>query len=343
MIIGRGLESNIIEALKSSSLLPLISNDNFKIDEKLFLGIRNNYFNLYYKGASIAKVTLKNNKLCFSIAEKYISLDNDSKYKSISEEEFINNVDKYKTNIDKFQVEKGKMEKIAQQRILINNNINFKMGKSNWFCLDMEYVMERENNSEDSFGRFDLIAISKKQSGEKHKIALIELKYGTSAFSDFSDEFKKQYANDNKSFYNGKIPVKKIGSGILGHAYDYIRYLNSGKYKTALKKEIINILNNYNELGLINSFERIEEDDIDDIPNVYFITLENKNDKCSKTMKNYLCRCKDASKYNVEEVLGIDITKSNDVFNPIFLFAEDDGSNIIDMIEEPSYKKGLQN
>lgn len=255
---------------------------------------------------------------------------------SVEEDKSYDYFKRYKVkNKNKF------IEKQCQQKILINNNINFKMDKSNWFCLDMEYVMKRENSSEDSFGRFDLIAISKKQRGEKHKIALIELKCGTSAFSDFSDKFEKQFANDNKSFHNGETPVQKIGSGILGHVYDYIRYLNSDKFKTVLKKEVINILNNYNELGLINNFKRIEEDDIDDIPNVYFITLENKDDKCRETMKKYLCKCKGASKYNVEEVLGIDITKRNSVFNPIFLFAEDDGSNIIDIIEDPSYKKGL--
>lgn len=216
------------------------------------------------------------------------------------------------------------IEKECQQKIFINNNINFKMDKSNWFCLDMEYVMKRENSNEESFGRFDLIAISKKEYGEKYKIALIELKCGTSSFAGFSDEFKTHFANDNKSFYNGETPVKKIGSGILGHAYDYIRYLNSDKFKIILKKEVINILNNYNELGLINTFKRIEEEDIDDIPNVYFITLENKEDKCKEKIKKYLYKFKGASKYNVEEVLGIDITKSNSVFNPIFLFAEDD-------------------
>jgi hypothetical protein len=68
----------------------------------------------------------------------------------------------------------SKREKRAQQNIVqaVNGNRD-----SEYCLLDMEYDYPGIR-----YGRFDMIAVSKERVNGKHKIAIIELKYGTKAF-----------------------------------------------------------------------------------------------------------------------------------------------------------------
>ena len=79
--LGRGLHSpELKEALNEGGLLQELL-EIVKSDEDLVLGIRNNYFNIYYKGGNIAKVESANS-IQFLKAIKGQSLNLTKKKKS---------------------------------------------------------------------------------------------------------------------------------------------------------------------------------------------------------------------------------------------------------------------
>ena len=87
----------------------------------------------------------------------------------------------------------------------------------------------------------------------------------------------------------------------------------------------------------------ISEDKISERPEIYFLTINNEKDSLRKTMYNYLCdKNKNASKYNLEKIFGINLTEDNSYFNPVFLFSEDNGDNINDIIGYAEYQIGFK-
>lgn len=300
-----------------------------RADPSLFLGIRNNYVNIYYLGASLTKISNKKNGLRFSTSVKYLpyctrGLKNyDISY---TEEKLIDNIREIKRNIYNYQYQGStrknvKREKIAQQKLMQKNNLN---PASKWFCVDMEYGLQRKHNKEPNFGRFDIVAISKTKP---HRIALIELKYGSEAYS--GDYKQLKIAMSNEKYQNDKEYIlttnHNFGSGILGHVCDYIRFMESGKI-SILKEGIIESCNNYSELDLLPEnldLKDISIKDFSEKPEVYFITLGEDIKKAKTQIKKYLVsknKNKGASKYNFEDILGVDITKSNSLFNLQYLF-----------------------
>ena len=340
MKIGRGLEEDLVKKFKNSEWLKF-----YKKHEKdgLFLGIRNNYFNIYYQCASLSKIDLRTE--IGEIAKRYLNPKDEKGYIKITPKFLEKNYTSIKDNIEKIQTKK--IEKVAQQKLIINNNLN---PESDWFCVDLEYVLQLDGKKSE-YGRFDIIAITKK---EPYHLALIELKATSGAIGGISKKFR-EFLERNESEneigikllqHTGSLrEVGSLGSGVLGHAYDYVNYLNSGFYEKYLKKEIINIIKNYQELDIINNniLVDISEDKISERPEIYFLTINNEKDSLRKTMYNYLCdKNKNASKYNLEKIFGINLTEDNSYFNPVFLFSEDNGDNINDIIGYAEYQIGFK-
>ncbi|KZL89481.1 hypothetical protein [Clostridium magnum] len=174
----------------------------------------------------------------------FIPKNNDAK-------EWLAAIPKLKTYIDEYQNggnAKGqvKNEKMSQQSIL--NNINSSID-SDYYITDMEY-----NCPGIGYGRFDYVAINKKKGkAGKYGLALIELKYRTSAFGTSREE------------KNGKT---SYGSGIVGHALNFSRFVYGVKNNNSfqrekvantkydklefLREETVNILRNKIDLGLLD-------------------------------------------------------------------------------------------
>lgn len=333
--LTRGIDNKngFLDKLKDSSILVEVRKD-----PDLLLCIRNNYVNIYYKGASLAKIEYVYKKLRFSIANKYLDPKKSSGYdNSYSEKCLIESINKIKEGIRKFQENGKKFEKMAQQELILKNNNQ----KSNWFCVDMEYVMQRSNKYEPNFGRFDIVAISKEKP---HRIALIELKYGCKSYGGDYKQLKDAQ-NNNKVILETD---DNFGCGILGHTCDYIRYIKSGNI-AVLKDEIIEICKNYSKIKMIpeNPNPKYVKD-FPDNPEVYFITVGEDVETARTQMKKYLFTEEvdyKPSIYNVEAVLGLDITKQDCRFNPKFLFSEEEleNLNIDDIIDYGKYYYGLEN
>jgi hypothetical protein len=302
--ITRGISKDFAEAFKQSELYKLYGEHK----DELFIGVRNNYLNLYYNCDSIAKITFINGSICCEIDKYYLGAKNDSSIKKrhkIEPKDICIQYEKIKENSDK----KATPEKKAQSKLVLLNNENL---DSNWFCIDVEYVKSFHNKAEkekaDFNGRFDIIALSKMKP---HKVALIELKYGRGAIGGTS--------------------------GIYKHVEDFSKFCEKGHFEGQLKQEIIEIVKSQKELGIAVPFESSEEFDIL-TPEFYFITLNNNAEKENastpkQTMAGYLFNdkrwgCKKlTTKDSVEKMFG-DITKKDNKFFATFLFSKATLENI---------------
>lgn len=306
--ITRGISEDFAKVFKKSELYKLYENHN----DELLLGVRNNYLNLYYNCDSIAKIEYKkrDKKIVCKIDKYYLdgnhynSKDKEKRYK-IEQKEIC----KLYEVIKKHSNVKATPEKKAQSKLVLLNNSN---KKSNWFCVDVEYVKSFNNRAEKKEayfnGRFDIIALSKMKP---HKVALIELKYGSGAIGGTS--------------------------GIYKHVEDFSKFCEKGYFEGQLKQEIIKIVKSQIELGIVVPFESPEEFDIL-APEFYFITLDNNAEKENastpkQTMAGYLfndkrwgCR-KLTTKDSVEKMFG-DITKKDNKFFATFLFSKATLENI---------------
>lgn len=313
----RGITKDLARAFKQSELYKLYKEHK----NELFIGVRNNYLNLYYNCDSIAKIAFKKRaaRLDCSIDKYYLGLKNYStkdkeKRFKIEPQEICNQYELIKKRSNA----KATAEKKAQSKLVLLNNENI---DSKWFCVDVEYVKSFKNKAEkkeaDCNGRFDIIALSKIKP---HRLALIELKYGSGAIG-------------------GK-------SGIYKHVSDFIKFREKGYFEGQLKQEIIEIVKSQKELGIAVPFESQIEFDLLS-PEFYFITLNNNaaNEKAStpkQTMAGYLFNekrwdCQQLSKKDSVEKMFGDITKKDNKFFATFLFSKATLENIdiTDIIEGP--------
>jgi len=202
---------------------------------------------------------------------------------------------KYETIVENIEEIYKSDEKKAQQQLIYRNNRN---ENSKWFCIDIEYVRPGMDEQRKRHGRFDIIAISKKNP---HKVAIIELKYGASAMGE--------------------------PSGIRKHAEDFKKFIKNDVYNKRFKKEIVDIVNSLNELGITGL--RLEENKLEKKPEFYFITLAS-NEKVKDAMRYYALKA------------GITGPNSKE-FTPRFLFSGNvvDSITIDDIIESKEYTRGL--
>ena len=157
----RGLSEKFITAWDESELKDFYEEHK----NELFIGIRDEYINIYYKCASISKISLTSNGFKYEIANRYLNCDAEKGRQTITFDCLKSEYNQIKKNVDHIQ----SAEKISQQ--IFAQNIN-KNKNSKWQCIDIEYVKDGQA------GRFDIIAVTKQKP---YKTALIELKYDSGA------------------------------------------------------------------------------------------------------------------------------------------------------------------
>ena len=303
--IWRGIDKDFSKAFRESELYALYQEHK----DELIIGVRNNYLNLYYNCDSIAKINhLKsNNKISCKISTYYLGRNEGDKDRCKIEP--IQICEKYEEIKERSQL-RATDEKKAQSKLVLLNNKN---DKSNWFCIDIEYVKSFNNKPEkkeaDFNARFDIIALSK---NKPHRVALIELKYGNCSIGGTS--------------------------GIFKHVEDFNKFCDKQIFEGHLKHEIIEIVKSQKELGISVPFETPKESDLLK-PEFFFITLNNNAEKekastPKQTMAGYLFNdkrrwgCKRLStKESVESKFG-DITRKDNKFYATFLFSKQILGNI---------------
>lgn len=302
----RSIDYYFAESFKKDPLYKLYKDHS----DELFLGIRNGYINLYHLCNNIAKVSITSKGVCSKIKSYFVDGIEKDYYDS---DTIVRMYDRIKVR----SRERNKFEKQAQQTLALLNNAN---PKSNWYCLDVEYMKPNMK------GRFDLVAISKEAP---YRVALIELKYGSGAYSGTS--------------------------GILTHVKDFQSFLEGGNYAKFMKRDIEGIIASYGMLDVVipQSVKGLKAEDLASEPEFYFITVNNQQDRKEaatpkQKIAGYLFKkenpkykewnCRKHSDHAIEDILGFDITDKRSPFYAKFLFTEQNMSNIcIDDIIDGDY------
>ena len=321
----RGLSDTIINFKKGTNnygikdIIDLLKA-NGKVADSCFVGIRNNYINIYYRGNSMMKVTFDDTGAFKEaiIHKKFWDNKLTSDYVNITDYNLLK-PHKIKSKISALLGKKNVLEKERQQMIIQQNNT---CTDTKWFCVDMEYIMERKNSDADNYGRYDIVAIStERNSNNKYVVSLVELKLGADAFSGITDEARLYLDNKIQNGEYLKVTDSiKIGSGIVGHFSDFIRYLEDTNYNQGasrfdvLKQEIVNVLKNYQALGLLapqfsNLATDIDVVDIEVDPKVIFLLYSKEHtiqslESVKKSFNNYVLskNNKDAAHFAIDKI-----------------------------------------
>lgn len=293
----RGLSDQQISAIKcDEKMMELLRHP------RLFLGIRNGYFNLYFQGASAGKCSiLSTGDLKIETHCKYLGTGG-SGYQTISQVDFPSRLDKILSSIqDHQETGKGWDEKKAQQALLMANNQNT---DSVWYCVDMEYTQERQSSDEPYYGRFDIVALSRDPDAKgQHQAALVELKVDSGSYGSKLPKGVQRQIKDG-TFSIDRCEVG-LGSGIIGHLADFYRFERAGQF-SQLREEICLILSTKHKLGFSVPCAGIRPDEIAEQPSFYFLTLCTNISSCKETMCRYLGAdgYMRLATYNARRVLG---------------------------------------
>ncbi len=285
---GRGLNANQIDAIKfadaqTGNFLYGVLRELRKPDAEIFMGVRNGYFNLYLSGASIGKFNFEGARIVdVEIHKKYLG-ENSSGYAILPVENSACDFKKICANIKALNLKNP--EKQLQQRIVMANNA---AEISAWYCVDMEYSMQRRNKFEADFGRADIIAISRRPVAGKYKLLMIELKIGSGSLGTNAKYFPQKKLTTAELLGSSK----NFGSGIFGHFADFVRYAadknyDCGGYRgrfTKLRGEVVNILENYSALGILPNLNLTLEDIFEE-PTLVFLIYGG----VERSFRNYVC------------------------------------------------------
>lgn len=330
---NRGVSVELIDAFKHHPLYTLYHQHS----DELLIGIRNNYLNIYYQLNNIAEVRLVGDGLISCGIHPYFLR------RAGNNNEVLTDVDIETLIIDRYEAIKKlvknkkntTLEKVAQQMLVMQNNSS---PLSKWYCVDVEWARWFSCQAEKDSGlsaRMDIIAVSKEAP---HRVAVIELKYGSKSISG--------------------------DAGVLKHIQDF-RTLKEGSihdatridYYDGMCTDIYNILKSYEALGIVlpETLKSITRESFAAHPEFYVLTIDNNAisrgaTTPKQTMAAYLFApdspnylawgCKRPAYENVQDKLGIDVLDASSELPVTFIFSTQDISNlrVNDILEDSSYE-----
>jgi hypothetical protein len=209
----RSISDSFYHEMKSEDgiLNPLI--EKLRHDDTLMFAIRKDYFNIYYRGGSIAKIseTSSTKKFIIFFDKEYnkteiatpsfpeiITSQDDTK-------DFVRAIPFLKEVMDAYFSNKNKYEREFQQVIARENNSSPISNETEYFITDIELAASNFHS------RFDMIAIqwltSDRSRAAKCRPVFIEVKYGDKALggkSGFAEHLKKieSFISDKESYQN---------------------------------------------------------------------------------------------------------------------------------------------
>lgn len=238
----RALSKKFMSALQEKGILSNLLN-RVKSDDTLFMAIRNNYINIYYRGGNLIKISedgtaykaefdinyIKSEKHCMFDNIQYLpKLINSSEITRI----WVQAMPILKLAIDLSLKKRDKGEREFQQLVVRENNISKHANESEYFIVDIEYAV--------SGARFDMLAVKwlagERKDGSKCQLAFIEMKYGKDSLGKKSG--LKKHINDMKKIINNRNKYKSLIKEVEAQ-FSQLRTLG-----------LINIKKNKNEVGI---------------------------------------------------------------------------------------------
>jgi hypothetical protein len=296
----RGLSETFLENLLSGYLKPIL--ECVKKDDTLFLGIRENYINIYYRGGSLLKLSELKEGYSSEFNSNYFQDEknasgnkkfNIAKIKDKkSAETLVAQFPFLKMLMDNYFSTHRNNEREFQQITAKENNNSIISNDTDYFITDIEYT-----SSSSKEARFDMVAIKWESSSKERKnsknctLSLIEMKYG-----------------------DGAIEGK---SGIENHLKHFSKFCNNKENIENLSNETLTCFNQLRKLELIKFGKNGNSNQIDSLstnPMEYILILANHKPAKSK-LNAILDKCKASDKFEIKiatsSFMGYGLYKNN--------------------------------
>lgn len=224
----RSISNSFLEQLKTGSLKSI--TDYVRVDPYLDLELRGDSVMIYYRGGKILTVTEKG-LLAGLTDEYYLSPDTERILPSI--EGLHDYLAHAKHIVDIHESTKNRKlgEKEIQQRVVYENNLSVNADKTDYFIADVEWADKKVLG-----GRADIVAFCWKHKKPRNRIVqltLIEVKQGDKA-------------------------IKSL-SGLKKHYDDYLSFKEDQEYVDCLAKDMLLVLKQKKELGLVKGLDKLFE------------------------------------------------------------------------------------
>lgn len=229
----RSISSSFLEQLKTGSLKSI--TDYVRVDPYLDLELRGDSVMIYYRGGKVLTVDEKG--LFTGLADEY--------YLSPDTERILPSIDglhdylahaKHIVDIHEANPEYSKLgEKEIQQRVVYENNLSVNAENTDYFIADVEWADNKVLK-----GRADIVAFRWNHMEHRKRViqlTLIEVKQGEDAIRT-----------------NGKN-----SPGLKKHYDDYLSFKEDQEYVDCLAKDMLLVLKQKKELGLVKGLDNLFE------------------------------------------------------------------------------------
>lgn len=212
IIVNRCISEDFVNSLKQGILHPILNR--IKHDETLFLAIRKNYINVYYRGGNLVKIEEESSlsyKMSFN--ENYNNFENDDlkrklpdlpkKIVSIEDSKIWSDYFPFlKERIDFHRYKNSELEREFQQLVVRENNYTKLSNSTDYFITDIE-IADQELKA-----KFDMSAIqwlgANRKKCDTCRPVFIEMKYGNDSLKNSSgikkhlEDFENLVADEDK-------------------------------------------------------------------------------------------------------------------------------------------------
>ena len=229
----RSISNSFLEQLKTGNLKSI--TDYVRVDPYLDLELRGDSVMIYYRGGKVLTVTEKG--VLMGLADEY--------YLSPDTERILPSIDglhdylahaKHIVDIHEANPEYNKLgEKEIQQRVVYENNLSVNADNTDYFIADVEWA-----DNDVLCGRADIVAFRWNHMEHCNRIVqltLIEVKQGKDAIRT-----------------NGEN-----SPGLKKHYKDYLSFKEDQEYVDCLAKDMLLVLKQKKELGLVKGLDKLFE------------------------------------------------------------------------------------
>lgn len=229
----RSISSSFLEQLKTGSLKSI--TDYVRVDPYLDLELRGDRVMIYYRGGKVLTVDEKG-LLTGLTDEYYLSPDTERILPSIDGlHDYLAHA-KHIVDIHEANPEYSKLgEKEIQQRVVYENNLSVNADNTDYFIADVEWADNKVLK-----GRADIVAFRWNHMEHRKRViqlTLIEVKQGEDAIRT-----------------NGKN-----SPGLKKHYDDYLSFKEDQEYVDCLAKDMLLVLKQKKELGLVKGLDNLFE------------------------------------------------------------------------------------
>ena len=243
----RSISQNLFSLFAKGGKLEFLT-DLVKQDPYLDMELRGDSIMIYYRGGRLLTVydIDKYEELApeyyISKSEQCLKATTDNLFEYVCQAKRIIDVHESGT--------KQKLgEKEFQQRVVFENNLSVTASNTDFFIADIEWA-----DNESLGGRADIIAFRWNHMEHSKRIlqmTLIEVKQGEHAV-----ETKKTIDKDGRIL---------ISAGLKKHYEDFIKFRNNSEYVNDVAKDMLTVLKQKADLGLIKGLEKLFKKGNDDV------------------------------------------------------------------------------